>query len=208
MTTQAIVGYSNHNAHVGGAMTRVQHEAEHVRIRRALAALPRADRLALVLYWQAARRSNVGAGDIVGYDDVIGLDEVGSLKSLLRKTKNTFKKISPVAKIAAIGLSFVAPPLGVAALAGITAADKLLAAAEGAQGMKLQRAARRVIANTAKAARAGHPSARGGWKTLVIAKRERKARPPALRNDATGTLRGVLVLRDGTIVKGTFRKAT
>jgi hypothetical protein len=49
---------------------------------------------------------------------------------------------------------------------------------------------------------------RAGLRTLVIAKRERKARPPALRRDATGTLRGVLVLRDGTIVKGTFRKAT
>jgi hypothetical protein len=113
-----------------------------------------------------------------------------------------------IARVAAVGLTFVAPPLGAGAVIALSAADKVLEASEGHQGKAKQAAATRLLANTATAARAGHLGARLGLRSIVIAKRERARRPPELRGVAgTGTLQGVLVLRDGTIVRGHYRKA-
>jgi hypothetical protein len=197
-------------------------ERRHRHFRALLLGMSRARRAAFVACWRASRPP-ARVGCVVGY----GPEDVGAMTEAQKRAfvKAYMKKKAPwigsgvfgktgarglvkIARVAAVGLTFVAPPLGAGAVMALSAADKVLEASEGHQGKAKQAAATRLLANTATAARAGHLGARLGLRSIVIAKRERARRPPELRGVAgTGTLQGVLVLRDGTIVRGHYRKA-
>lgn len=148
-----------------------------------------------------------------GYSDSVG-DEVGfgfisdAVKSVGKAVKSVVK--SPVLKVAATGLSFVAPPVGVPALVGLTAADKVISAAEGRSTPAKRQSAFQIIRATVAAARAGDRDAVGGVKLLQQAKQRARAKPrprPRPAVPAAPLLEGYLVTSRGQIIRGRFRRA-
>ena len=234
--TTEMVGYSHNasspRAELVGVFDDDARERRHRQFRALLLRMTPARRAAFVACWRASRgqvgctvggplRVQINHG--VGY----GPETVGAMTEAQKRAfvKAYMKKKFPmmgtgvfgklgargmikIARVAAIGLTFVAPPLGAGAVVALSAADKVLEASEGHGGKAKAAAAQRLMANTATAARAGHPGAKLGLRSLVIAKRERARRPAALRGvKGTGVFKGVLVLADGTIVRGHYRKA-
>jgi hypothetical protein len=228
--TTEMVGYSHNagspRAELVGVFDDDARERRHRHLRALLLSMPAARRRAFVACWRASRGAQVGCG--VGGPLRMTIDHVGAEMTAAEKQaavrawmakhapwtktgvfgKTGARGLVKIARVAAIGLTFVAPPLGASAVVALSAADKVLAASEGHDGPAKKAAANHLLANTAAAARAGHPGAREGLRTLVIAKRERARRPPSLKGAAgTGVFRGVLVLADGTLVRGHYRKA-
>ena len=212
--TQDIVGYS----HDGGHTNRVG-EDRAVMVRRALAKLGPSGRASLALAWRfqmqrGAARSNVG--NI--FDD--GLGFVKSAGKALGKAGKAIAR-SPITKIATGALIIVAPEIGLPLAAGLAVANKVLDAAETpptpgappavqAVQAKRQLAAKNVVKATLREAHKGHRGAQAAVRDLKIAARERRAAPKHLRAPhlrGAPSFKGVLVLRDGTLVKGIYRKA-
>lgn len=213
MTTD-IVGYS----HDGGHTNRVG-EDRAVMMRRALARLGPSGRASLALAWrfqmqQNAARSNVGN---------IFEDGLGYVKSAGKALGKAGKAVvrSPITKVATGALIIVAPSIGLPLAAGLAVANKVLDAAETAPNpsapsavravqAKRQAAAKNVVKATLREAKRGHRGAQAAVRDLKIAVRERKAAPPHLRDPRlrnVASYKGVLVLRDGTLVKGIYKKA-
>jgi hypothetical protein len=141
---------------------------------------------------------------------------------------------SPITKIAEVGISFVAPEVGIPLLAATAAAEKIIDAANSAADVSdkvlaalppeqravvvaraaAQRAAAvRVIANTVKAAGMGHDGAQRGLELLQLVKAQQKAlRGPSLKDGRPG-YGGTLILfhrakrLNGSQIKGHWQRA-
>mgnify|MGYP006863134606 FL=1 len=188
-------------------------------VRRALAKLGPSGRASLALAWrlklQSNARSNVGSSI---FDDGLGL--VKSAGKALGKAGKAIAK-SPITKIATGALIIVAPEIGLPLAAGLAVANKVIDAAETppnpaappavrAVQAKRQLVAKNVVKATLREAHTGHRGAQAAVRDLKIAMRERRAAPKHLRAPhlrGAPSFKGVLVLRDGTLVKGIYKKA-